>query len=77
MFVIRMVNGEEIHGAGDEKLTINPDTGVLSVTRTDRHGESTTHYSPTAWRSVTHRVNGTAINPSRLAGAAPPLGAAG
>ena len=64
MFVIRMLDGEEIHVTGSDRLTIS-DAGVLTVHRTERHGDVTTHYSPTAWRSVTHRVKrGTAAQPS-------------
>jgi hypothetical protein len=44
LFVIRLLDGEEVH------------TGVLSVTRIDGFEEVTTHYSPSAWASVTHRV---------------------
>ena len=55
MFVIRMLDGEEIHVTGSDRLVI-ADSGVLTVHRSERHGDVTTHYSPTAWRSVTHRV---------------------
>lgn len=34
MFVIRLADGEEVHGECDE-LTINPATGVLTVCRVD------------------------------------------
>ncbi|MEO8816463.1 MAG: hypothetical protein ABI307_04330 [Mycobacterium sp.] len=56
MFVIRMLDGEEIHAAEHTQVTINPASGVLTIHRLDRQGEITTHYSPTAWRSVTHRL---------------------
>ena len=56
MFVIRLLDGEEVHAAENDKLTVNEHTGVLSVTRIDGFEEVTTHYSPSAWASVTHRV---------------------
>ena len=56
MFVIRLLDGEEVHAAEGDKLTINQETGVLSVSRIDGFEEVTTHYSPAAWASVTHRV---------------------
>lgn len=42
MFVIRLADGEEVHGECDE-LTINPATGVLTVCRVDGFEETTTH----------------------------------
>ncbi|CEJ53508.1 Uncharacterised protein [Mycobacterium tuberculosis] len=63
MFVIRLADGEEVHGECDE-LTINPATGVLTVCRVDGFEETTTHYSPSAWRSVTHRKRGVGVRPS-------------
>ncbi len=56
MFVIRLLNGEEVHGAENDTLAVNEQTGVLTVTRVDGFEEVTTHYSPSAWASVTHRV---------------------
>ncbi|HEY1842229.1 MAG TPA: hypothetical protein VGG53_18785 [Mycobacterium sp.] len=56
MFVIRLLDGEEVHAADGDKLTINEQTGVLSVLRIDGFEEVTTHFSPSAWASVTHRV---------------------
>ncbi len=56
MFVIRLLNGEEVHGAENDELTINEHTGVLSVLRIDGFEAVTTHYSPSAWASVTQRV---------------------
>lgn len=61
MFVIRMLDGEEIHVSGDDQLSVNPQTGVITVERAERHGEVTTHYSPMAWRSVTRRVKRTTM----------------
>jgi hypothetical protein len=55
VFVIRLLDGEEVHGAESDELTINQETGVLSVSRVDGFEEMTTHYSPAAWASVTHR----------------------
>ena len=56
MFVIRLLDGEEVHAAEGDKLTINEQTGVLTVLRIDGFEEVTTHFSPSAWASVTHRV---------------------
>ena len=56
MFVIRLLDGEEVHAAEGDKLIINEQTGVLSVLRVDGFEEVTTHFSPSAWASVTHRV---------------------
>ena len=56
MFVIRLLDGEEVHGAENDELSVNEQTGVLTVVRVDGFEEVTTHYSPSAWASVTHRV---------------------
>jgi hypothetical protein len=56
VFVIRLLDGEEIRASDNDKLTVNENTGVLSVHRVDGFEEVTTHYSPSAWASVTHRV---------------------
>jgi hypothetical protein len=56
VFVIRLLDGEEVHAAEGDKLTINEQTGVLSVLRVDGFEEVTTHFSPSAWASVTHRI---------------------
>ncbi|WIM89409.1 hypothetical protein PT015_08195 [Candidatus Mycobacterium wuenschmannii] len=56
MFVIRLHDGEEIRASDNDKLTVNEHTGVLSVHRVDGFEEVTTHYSPSAWSSVTHRI---------------------
>lgn len=56
MFVIRLLDGEEVHAGDNDKLSINEDTGVVSVSRVDGFEEVTTHFSPSAWGSVTHRV---------------------
>ena len=56
MYVIRMLDGEEIHVNDATEVTIGPKNGVLTIQRAERHGDVLTHYSPTAWRSVTHRV---------------------
>ncbi|WP_205873776.1 hypothetical protein [Mycobacterium camsae] len=65
MFVIRMTDGEEIKG-DVENLTFNQETGVLTVRTVDGFEETTTHYSPAAWRSVTHRKRDIDVKPSRL-----------
>ena len=56
MFTIRLLDGEEVSGTDADKLSINEDTGVVSISRIDGFEEVTTHYSPSAWGSVTHRV---------------------
>jgi hypothetical protein len=56
VFVIRLLDGEEIRGSENDELIVNEDTGVLSVHRVDGFEEVTTHYSPSAWASVTHRI---------------------
>lgn len=56
MFLIRLLDGEEVHASDGDELTINQDTGVLTITRVDGFEEVTTHFSPSAWGSVTHRV---------------------
>ena len=61
MFVIRLLDGEEVHGAENDTLTVNEQTGVLTVHRIDGFEEVTTHYSPSAWASVTHRVKGAVV----------------
>ena len=64
MFIIRLLDGEEVHAAEGDKLTINQETGVLSVSRIDGFEEVTTHYSPSAWASVTHCVKEPVVRPS-------------
>ena len=56
VFVIRLLDGEEIRFSENDKLTVNENTGVLSVHRVDGFEEVTTHYSPSAWATVMHRV---------------------
>jgi len=56
VFVIRLLDGEEVHALDGDKLIVNEGTGVLTVHRIDGFEEVTTHYSPSAWASVTHRV---------------------
>jgi hypothetical protein len=55
VFVIRLNNGEEVNGAENDELTVNEQTGVLTVHRIDGFEQVTTHYSPSAWAWVTHR----------------------
>ena len=64
MFIIRLLNGEEVHAAEGDKLAINQETGVLTVSRIDGFEEVTTHYSPSAWSSVTHRIKEPVMRPS-------------
>ena len=64
MFIIRLSNGEEVHANEGDELEINQQTGVLSVSRVDGFEEITTHYSPSARLSVTHRKKGAGVRPS-------------
>jgi hypothetical protein len=64
VFVIRLIDGEEVHALEGDKLSINQETGVLSVSRIDGFEEVTTHYSPSAWASVTHRIKEPVVRPS-------------
>ena len=64
MFVIRLLDGEEVHAADNDELTVNEQTGVLTVHRIDGFDEVTTHYSPSAWASVTHRIKEAVVRPS-------------
>jgi hypothetical protein len=59
VFVIRLLDGEEVHAAEGDNLTINEQTGVLSVFE-----EVRTHYSPSAWATVTHRIKEHGVRPS-------------
>jgi hypothetical protein len=68
VFVIRLLDGEEVHAAENDELTVNEQTGVLTVHRIDGFDEVTTHYSPSAWASVTHRIKGSVMR-------RPPVGA--
>jgi hypothetical protein len=68
MFVIRLANGEEVQAADGDELEINQETGVLTVSRVDGFEEITTHYSPSAWLSVTHRKRGAGVRPSLISG---------
>ncbi|HZU48015.1 MAG TPA: hypothetical protein VFA16_12330 [Mycobacterium sp.] len=56
MFIIRLLNGEEVRATEGAELSINHDTGVVTVSRVEGFEEVTTHYSPSAWEVVTHRV---------------------
>ena len=56
MFIIRLNNGREVHETDRDQLSLNHDTGVLTISRVDGFEEVTTHYSPTAWEMVTYRV---------------------
>jgi hypothetical protein len=64
VFIIRLLDEEEVHAVDGDKLTINQETGVLSVSRIDGFEEVTTHYSPSAWASVTHRIKEAVVRPS-------------
>ncbi|MDI3315799.1 MAG: hypothetical protein QJR12_16460 [Mycobacterium sp.] len=56
MYVIRLLDGAEIHETKGDVFDLNPATGVVTISRVDGFEETTTHYSPSAWQSVTHRV---------------------
>jgi hypothetical protein len=64
VFIIRLLDGEEVHALDGDELTINQETGVLSVSRIDGFEEVTTQYSPSAWASVTHRIEEPVVRPS-------------
>jgi hypothetical protein len=66
MFVIRLINGREIHETEGDHLSINHETGVITVSRVDGFEEVTTHNSPSAWEMVTHRVKDVAVRSSML-----------
>ena len=53
MFVIRLINGREVHETDGDQLPVNHDTGVVTISRVDGFEEVTTLYSPTAWEMVT------------------------
>jgi hypothetical protein len=64
VFIIRLLDGEEVHAVDGDELTINQETGALSVSRIDGFEEVTTPYSPSAWASVTHRIKEPVVRPS-------------
>jgi hypothetical protein len=66
VFIIRLLNGREVHETEGDHLSINHDTGVITITRVDGFEEVTTHYSPSAWEMVTHRVRDVAVRQSML-----------
>jgi hypothetical protein len=64
VFIIRLLDGEEVHALDGDERTINQETGVLSVSRIGGFEKVTTHYSPSAWASVTHRIKEPVARPS-------------
>ncbi|HZE15124.1 MAG TPA: hypothetical protein VE197_05095 [Mycobacterium sp.] len=62
MFVIKMLDGEEVRESRGDILTLNHETGVLTVSRIDGSKETTTHYSPAKWGSVTHQIQRTLVS---------------
>jgi hypothetical protein len=64
VFIIRLLDGEEVHALDGDELSINQETGVVSVSRIDGFEKVTTHYSPSAWASVTHRIKEPVVRPS-------------
>jgi hypothetical protein len=63
VFIIRLLNGRETEG---DHLSINHDTGVITISRVDGFEEVTTCYSPSAWEMVTHRVKDVTVRQSML-----------
>jgi hypothetical protein len=49
-----------------DHLSINHDTGVITISRVDGFEEVTTCYSPSAWEMVTHRVKDVTVRKSML-----------
>ena len=64
MFIIRLSNGEEVHANEGDELEISQ--RVLSVSQADGFEEITTHYSLSAWLSVTHRKKRGPVSGRRL-----------
>ena len=56
MFIIELLNGQEIAEIKGDTLEINPNTGVVTVSRVDGNEASTTHYSPATWSQVKQRI---------------------
>ena len=57
MFIIELLNGEEITETKGDMLAVNPNTGVVTVSRVDGNEASATHYSPAAWSQVKQRLH--------------------
>jgi hypothetical protein len=66
MFIIRLANGREVHETDGDQLSVNHDTGVVTISRVDGFEEVTTLYSPAAWEMVTYRVKDVARRSSVL-----------
>jgi hypothetical protein len=64
MFVVQLMKGENVSASEGDQLTINQETGVLTVSAADGFEETPTHCSPSAWHSVTHRDRGTRVHPA-------------
>ena len=56
MFEIKMVDGQEIRETKGDTFALNPNTGVLTISRANGFEETTVHYSPAAWSSVKHSI---------------------
>lgn len=56
MFVIQLLNGEEISEDKGDTLDVNPNTGVVTVSRSNGFEATSTYYSPSAWHSVQQRL---------------------
>jgi len=56
MFVIQLLNGEEITETKGDTIDVNPNTGVVTVSRTNGFEATSTYYSPAAWHSVQQRL---------------------
>ncbi|MGB7871746.1 MAG: hypothetical protein WBM01_26365 [Mycobacterium sp.] len=56
MFEIKMVDGQEIRETKGDTFSLNPNTGVLTISRANGFEETSMHYSPAAWSSVKHTI---------------------
>lgn len=56
MFEIKMVDGQEIRETKGDTFNLNPNTGVLTISRANGFEETAMHYSPAAWSSVKHTI---------------------
>lgn len=56
MFVIQLLNGDEISETKGDTIDVNPNTGVVTVSRSNGFESTSTYYSPSAWHSVQQRL---------------------
>jgi hypothetical protein len=69
VFIIRLLNGQEVRATDGDEISINHDTGVVTVTRVEGFEKVTTHYSPSAWAMVTHHVKDVGVRPTLISAA--------